>query len=148
MLNLVNDFVGVVVVADEAGFDTYAQDPDISTRFVYRPEQIAGTHSPAAQGPADLGIDLPAPLLLGEFHSDSRYLFLPWSDGLICSCPYRHEYPWRVTCKHEVLASLVAGTEDSSFLPLDRGLAVPKRARRLVSSTVYCQHEPALHRPE
>lgn len=59
------------------------------------------------------------------------------------SCPYKHEYPWRIICKHELCAALVAGIEDTIFLPLDRGVAVPQRTRRFVSPTVYCQHEPS-----
>lgn len=139
----VNDFVGVVVVADETEPDEYARAHDLPARHVYTEAQVNSQASSDTPGPSDLGIGLPAPLLVGEFHSDSRYVFLPWSDGLICSCPYKHEYPWRVICKHELCAALVAGIEDSVFLPLDRGVAVPQRTRRFVSPTVYCQHEPS-----
>lgn len=141
----VNDFVGVVVVADDTEPDAYAQEHDLPPRFVYRESAVTSRDSSDVLGPSDLGIELPAPLLVGQFHSDSRYVFLPWSDGLICSCPYKHEYPWRVACKHELLAALVAGVEDSIFLPLDSGVDVPTRARRFVSPTVYCQHEPSPH---
>lgn len=140
----VNDFVGVVVIANETDPDQYARAHDLPARHVYTETQVNSQRSSDTPQPSDLGIGLPAPLLMGQFRSDSRYVFLPWSDGLICSCPYKHEHPWRVACKHELLAALTIGTEDSIFLPLDHGVDVPQRSRRFVSPTVYCQHEPAI----
>lgn len=69
------------------------QDHGLPDRFVYREPQVNSQTSSDTPTPSDLGIGLPAPLLAGEFHSDSQYVFLPWSDGLICSCPYKHESP-------------------------------------------------------
>lgn len=142
-LHDVNDFVGVVVVGADTNPHQYAQRHDVPASFVHRESAVTSQDSDNAPGPSDLGIELPAPLLLGEYESGSQYILLPWSDGLICSCPYKHEYKWRIACKHEILAALVAGTEDSIFLPLDRGVDVPKRARRFVSPSVYCHHEPS-----
>jgi hypothetical protein len=47
-------------------------------------------------------------------------------------------------CKHELLASIVLGTQESIFLPVTNGLDVPHRARRFVSPTVASTHTPQL----
>jgi hypothetical protein len=138
----VNRFVGEVVIPDDVDPAEYAEEIGVHVHFVSRESNLNDKTSEETPLPSDLGIDLPAPLLVGDFESGSRYAFLPWSDGLICSCPYKHGYPWRVACKHELLAAIVAGLNDSIVLPVDHGLEVPKRARRLVSPAVYCDHEP------
>jgi len=143
-----NRFVGVVVVDDDVDPAAYARDISVDEQWIGRESNINDKTTEETPLPSDLGIELPAPLLAAEFASGSRYTFLPWSDGLICSCPYKHGYPWRVACKHELLAALVAGLEDSIVLPIDQGLRVPDRARRLVSPDVYCRHEPGFVHPE
>jgi len=45
-------------------------------------------------------------------------------------------------CKHELLAAVVAGEEDSIFLPVTQGLDVPHPARRFVSPTIAATHSP------
>ena len=85
---------------------------------------------------ADYGIELPAPILVGEYDSGSQYPFIPWGDALTCSCPYKQSAAFRVICKHELLASVVCGDHDSIFIPLTRGIDVPLRTRRLVSPEI------------
>jgi len=137
-----NAFVGMVVVDDGADIRTAAREHEIPGRFVVHERELSSAAVECAPLPSDFGIDLPAPLLVGEYASGSRYPLLPWSDGLVCSCPYKHDRPWRVMCKHELLAAIVAGEEDSIFLPVTRGLEVPHRARRFVTPAIASRHSP------
>lgn len=143
-----NKFAGTIVVDDDVDPIAYAQEVGVGERWVGRESEVNSTVTDETPLPSDLGISLPAPLLVGEFNSGSRYAFLPWSDGLICSCPYKHGYPWRVTCKHELAAAIIAGLEDSIILPLDGGCQIPTRARRFVSPDIFCRHEPSLSWPQ
>jgi hypothetical protein len=135
-----NAFVGMVVVDDGADVRTVAREHEIPGRFVVHERELSSSAVECAPLPSDFGIDLPAPLLVGEYASGSRYPLLPWSDGLVCSCPYKHDRPWRVLCKHELLASIITGGVDSIFLPVTRGLDIPYRARRFVSPAIAGQH--------
>lgn len=137
-----NAFVGTIVVDDDADIRAVAREHGIPGRFVVREGDLSSSAVDCAPLPSEFGIDLPAPLLVGEYASGSRYPLLPWSDGLVCSCPYKHDRPWRVLCKHELLAAIVAGGEGSIFLPITRGLGIPYRARRFVSPTIASRHTP------
>jgi hypothetical protein len=140
-----NASVGTVVVDDGADVRTVAREHEIPGRFVVHERDLSSSAVECAPLPSDFGIDLPAPLLVGEYASGSRYPLLPWSDGLVCSCPYKHDRPWRVLCKHELLAAVVAGEEDSIFLPVTQGLDVPHRARRFVSPAIASRHTPRIN---
>ena len=137
-----NAFVGTIVVDDGADIRAIAREYGVPGRFVVRESDFSSSAVECAPLPSDFGIDLPAPLLVGKFASGSQYPLLPWSDGLVCSCPYKHDRPWRVLCKHELLAAVVAGEEDSIFLPVTQGLDVPHRARRFVGPTIASHHTP------
>jgi hypothetical protein len=137
-----NAFVGMVVVDDHADIRAIAREYGVSGRFVVRETELSSSAVECAPLPSEFGIDLPAPLLVGKYASGSRYALLPWSDGLVCSCPYKHDRPWRVLCKHELLAAVVAGEEDSIFLPVTQGLDVPHRARRFVNPEIAATHTP------
>jgi len=137
-----NAFVGTIVVNDSADIRAIAREYGVPGRFVVRESDFSSSAVECAPLPSDFGIDLPAPLLVGKFASGSQYPLLPWSDGLVCSCPYKHDRPWRVLCKHELLASIIAGGVDSIFLPVTRGLEVPHRARRFVSPAIASRHTP------
>jgi len=137
-----NAFVGTIVVDDSADIRAVAREYGVSGRFVVRESDFSSSAVECAPLPSDFGIDLPAPLLVGKFASGSQYPLLPWSDGLVCSCPYKHDRPWRILCKHELLAAVVASGEDSIFLPVTQGLDVPHRARRFVSPAIASRHTP------
>jgi hypothetical protein len=128
-----NAFVGMVILADAQRPDTFARERGLPVEYVVRERDLSTAQSEAAATPSDFGISLPAPLLVGKYASGSRYPWLPWSDGLVCSCPYKQGKPWRVLCKHELLAAVILGGEESFFLPVTEGLDVPHRARRFVS---------------
>jgi hypothetical protein len=137
-----NAFIGMIVLDDGADIRAVAQEYGVPGRYVVRESDFSSSAVECAPLPSDFGIDLPAPLLVGEYASGSQYPLLPWSDGLVCSCPYKHDRPWRVLCKHELLAAVVAGEEHSIFLPVTRGLDVPHRARRFVSPAITSRHSP------
>lgn len=128
-----NAFVGMVVIDDGDDAEACARDWAVPSEYVINEGRLSSAQSDVAPVPSDYGIELPAPLLVGEYASGSQYPFLPWADGLVCTCPYKHDKPWRVLCKHELLAAVVAGGRDSIFLPVTRGIEVPHRARRFVS---------------
>ncbi len=137
-----NAFVGMVIVDDDTNPDAIAREHDIDSVYVL-PESVlshANTDEPVAL--ADYGIELPAPVLVGEYDSGSQYPFIPWGDALTCSCPYKQSAPFRVMCKHELLATIVCGDHDSIFIPLTRGIHVPHRARRFASPEIAVSHQP------
>jgi hypothetical protein len=137
-----NAFTGMVVVEDRADPDTVAREWGLPAEVVTRERQLSSCADDVAPTPSEFGIELPAPLLVGEYASGSRYPLIPWSDGLVCACPYKQDKPWRVLCKHELLAAEVAGRSESIFLPITRGVAVPHRARRFVSPTIASRYAP------
>jgi len=138
-----NEFVGMVVLGDEdPESEEYAREHELSAEYVVKESELSCAEHESAPSPSEYGIELPAPLLIGRYASGSRYPFLPWSDGLVCSCPYKHDQPWRVLCKHELLAAIVAGDMDTIFLPVTDGLSVPHRARRFVSPDIASTHTP------
>ncbi|WP_424016282.1 hypothetical protein ACOZ4N_01255 (plasmid) [Halorientalis pallida] len=135
-----NSFIGMVVVDDDVDPSRYAADLDLPEQFVIAESALSNSATDVAPQIEEFGIELPAPLLVGQYASGSRYPFLPWGDGLVCSCPYKHDKPWRVLCKHELLAAIVAGHDKSIFLPKTDGLEVPHRARRFVSPDIAASH--------
>jgi hypothetical protein len=137
-----NAFTGMVVVEDRADPDAVAREWGLPAEVVTRERQLSSCADDVAPTPSEFGIELPAPLLVGEYASGSRYPLIPWSDGLVCACPYKQDKPWRVLCKHELLAAEVAGRSESIFLPITRGVAVPHRARRFVSPTIASRYAP------
>jgi hypothetical protein len=139
-----NAFVGMVVIDDGDDAEACALDWTVPSEYVINESRLSSAQSDVAPVPSDYGIELPAPLLIGEYASGSQYPFLPWGDALVCSCPYKHDKPWRVMCKHELLAAVVAGSTDSIFLPVIRGIKVPHRARRFVSPDIAATHTPRI----
>jgi hypothetical protein len=139
-----NGFVGMVILDSDHDSQEYARKRGLSSRYVVRERDLSCARSDAGALPSEYGIELPAPLLVGEYATGSRYPLIPWSDGLVCSCPYKTDTPWQVLCKHELFASVVLGNRESIFLPITAGLDVPHRARRFVSPAVANTHEPRL----
>jgi hypothetical protein len=139
-----NGFVGVIVLDPDHDPETYARERNLPSRYVVREQDLSSGKVEEGAHSSEYGLDLPAPLLVGEYASGSRYPLLSWTDGLVCSCPFKAGAPWRVMCKHELLASIVLGAQESIFLPVTDGLDVPYRARRFVSPTVASTHAPQL----
>jgi hypothetical protein len=139
----VNNWIGIVIVPDNASTDTYANEHSLDETHVVHEANLEDHTSPT-----EYGISLPAPLLAGEYNSRSRYSLLPWSDGLVCACPYKQKRPSRVACKHELAATMRLAEEDQYVLPVDAGVDVPQRARRFVSPTVAARHTPQPPRKE
>jgi hypothetical protein len=133
----VNGWIGIVIVSKEMSTDTYASEHGLDEMYVVHEADLDDFTSPTKYG-----ISLPAPLLAGEYNSRSRYSMIPWSDGLVCGCPYKQKRPSRVACKHELAATIRLAQEDQYVLPVDAGVDVPQRARRFVSPTVAAQHTP------
>jgi len=138
-----NTLHGVVIVDSNTDPREYADEHGLDRDDVIRETQLDNHIMPSAYG-----ITLPAPLLVGEFASGSTYAFLPWSDAVVCGCPYKQTNKWTVMCKHELAAASRLGNaqEDSLdakyVLPVDVGVKVPLRARRFVSPTVAATHTP------
>jgi hypothetical protein len=138
-----NAFVGMVVVDDRVDPDAAAREWRLPAQVFIRERELSSCAEDVAPTASEFGIELPAPLLVGEYASGGRYPLVPWSDALVCACPYKQDKPWRVLCKHELLAAEVAGRTDSIFLPVTRGVAVPHRARRFVSPAIASRYTPA-----
>jgi hypothetical protein len=136
-----NAFVGMVLVDDDTNPDEVAAERTLDSLYVIRESDLTHARSEDSRTLADYGIELPAPVLVGEYASGSQYPLIPWGDALTCSCPYKQSAPYRVMCKHELLASVVCGGHDSIFLPLTRGIDVPHRARRFVSPEIAVSHQ-------
>lgn len=132
-----NRWIGTVIVPTETPTDEFANKLDIDEQYVVHEMDLDDQTAPS-----EYGISLPAPLLVGEYNSQSRYSLIPWSDGLVCACPYKQKRPSRVMCKHELAATIRLADEDQYVLPVDSGVDVPQRARRFVSPTIAAQHMP------
>lgn len=138
-----NTFHGVVIVDTETDSTSYADDHDLNPVDVVQESALDNHIMPSAYG-----ISLPAPLLVGEFANGSTYAFLPWSDAVVCGCPYKQTNNWVVMCKHELAAANRLGTTEIDtldapyVLPLDDGVRIPQRARRFVSPPVAATHTP------
>ena len=137
----VNTWIGFVIVADETSTGAYASEHALDEEYVVHEGDLDDYASPT-----EYGILLPAPLLAGEYNSGSQYSLIPWSDGLVCACPYKQKRPSRVMCKHELAATIRLANEDGYVLPVDDGVGVPQRARRFVSPTIAAQHTPKIPR--
>lgn len=138
-----NGWLGLVIVPDGTLRDTYANEHGFNVHYVVHESDLDDHVSPS-----EYGISLPAPLLAGEYNSRSRYSLIPWSDGLVCACPYKQKRPSRVICKHELAATMRLAEEDQYVLPVDGGVDVPQRARRFVSPTIAARHTPQPPRNE
>jgi len=142
-----NTFHGVVIVDANTDPIEYADEHDLDVDDIIREAQLDNHILPS-----EYGITLPAPLLVGEFASGSTYAFLPWSDAVVCGCPYKQTNKWAVMCKHELaaascLATAHEGDVDAKYvLPIDVGVDIPQRARRFVSPTVATTHTPRKQR--
>jgi len=136
-----NAFVGMVLVDDDTDPDAFAHDRNLDSMYVLRESALSHTQTDDPVRLADYGIEPPAPLLVGEYGSGSQYPLIPWGDALSCACPYKQSAPWRVMCKHELLASVVCGGRDSIFLPVSRGIDIPHRTRRFVSPEIAVSHQ-------
>lgn len=133
----VNEYVGGVVIPDNADTGALIDEYGVGPTAIWREYRLDDHTSPS-----EYGIELPAPLLVGSYNTDSQYSLIPWSDGLVCACPYKQSRPWRVMCKHELLATIRLAQTESLILPVDRGATVPQRARRFVSPTTAVTHTP------
>lgn len=136
-----NQFYGAVVVDEGTDPTEYAHDQGLNARFVYSVDDAISNYDRETCHPSDYGIELPAPLVVGDFLSGSTYLFLPWSDGLVCSCPFKQRKSWRVMCKHELFTSLWLGENGKQEIKLDEGFSVPARARRFFSPDALANRE-------
>jgi hypothetical protein len=128
------EYVGHVVVGPDTDPDDYAAAHELPSADVVQEDDL-DDHDPLSA----YEINLPAPLLVGTYTSHSRYTLVPWTDGLVCMCPYKQTNPSAVMCKHELLATVRLAPADTWLLPIDDGLAVPQRARRFVSPAVVQQ---------
>ena len=137
-----NAFVGMVLVDDASDPDVFARDRSLDSVYVLQESDLSHVNTEDPVTLAEYGIELPAPLLVGEYDSGSQYPLVPWGDAVTCLCPFKQSAPYRVMCKHELLASVVCGDRDSIFLPVARGIDVPHRARRFVSPEIAVNHEP------
>lgn len=137
-------YVGILVIDDNGDPEEVASEYGVNPKYVRREGEFATHHSSDAEMPvpSDYGIELPAPLLMGDYPGKSEYLFIPWSSGLVCQGPFKQEAAYRVTCKHEVLASFVLAEGDSVFLPVHEGIDVPARARRFIDPQIAINHTP------
>jgi hypothetical protein len=134
-----NTYRGVILVPDETNPEGYAAD-----RHLHLTDVITEAELDDYRSPSEYGIDLPAPILTGEYETNSWYSMIPWSDGLVCGCPYKQRRPWRVMCKHELVSTIILGHKEQYLLPVGVGVEVPQRARRFLSPTVASRHTPTL----
>lgn len=132
-----NNWVGMVVVPDDTSTSTYASEHGLDEKYVNHEADLDDCIPPSGYR-----VSLPAPLLIGDYANGSRYSLIPWSDGLVCGCPYKQKHPSRIMCKHELVSAMYLNHEDGYILPIDEGLAVPQRARRFVSPTIAHSHTP------
>jgi hypothetical protein len=128
-----NTYIGAVVIDGKTDCGVFAREYNIDRDWVYTLNQAISNYDADTCHPSDYGIELPAPLVIGEFSSGSNYLLIPWGDCLVCSCPFKQRHPWRVMCKHEFFTALAMGFEDDQLIPLDQGVEVPARSRRFLS---------------
>lgn len=133
-------FIGVLVIPDDADKAEAANQYVVNPSYIYKEREFASRGDTEMPTPSDYGIDLPAPLLMGEYPNGSNYLFIPWSSGLVCQGPFKQNKPYRVACKHEALAAFVLARQGSIFLPVDEGVEVPARARRFVDPKIATSH--------
>jgi hypothetical protein len=137
--NNANTYCGVVVVPDDTNTSTYADEHDLTERFIIHEDALDDQTSLSTYR-----ISLPAPLLIGDYRSDHRYSLIPWSDALVCACPYKQLKPAVVMCKHELAATIRLAQSEQYILPVDEGFAVPQRARRIISPLTVTKHTPQL----
>jgi hypothetical protein len=83
-----NTYRGVILVPDETDPEGYAAD-----RHLHLTDVITEAELDDYRSPSEYGIDLPAPILTGEYKTNSWYSMIPWSDGLVCGCPYKQRRP-------------------------------------------------------
>jgi hypothetical protein len=131
----------MILVDDDTNPDTFAREHGLDSVYVLHESALSHANTDEPVSLADYGLELPAPLLVGEYDSGSQYPLVPWGDAVTCLCPFKQSAPYRVMCKHELLASVVCSEIDSIFLPLSRGIDVPHRARRFVSPEIAVSHE-------
>lgn len=139
-------YAGVIVIPEggdtaQAAREYGVPPPYVRTEDEFRTHHSSDTEMPV---PSDYGIELPAPLLLGDYLGGSEYLLIPWSSGLVCQGPFKQQYPHRITCKHEVAAAFRLSQSDDIFLPVDEGVDVPARARRFVDPGIALNFTPAV----
>lgn len=133
-------FVGVLVVPNGTDKATAASQYGVDAEYIHNESEFAYRGDTKIPTPSDYGIELPAPLLMGEYTNGSNYLFIPWSSGLVCQGPFKTDKPYRVMCKHEALAAFVLSRREDIFLPVDKGIDVPARARRFVDPKIATTH--------
>ena len=129
-----------VVVYDATETTAYDVREEYGTPgdWVYSKEEVADLHDHdmgALPPSLESVYEFPMPLVLCRFRGAGNYLFLPWTGGLVCPCPYKRSDPSRVACKHE-LAAAMALDRDGVALPIDIGMEVPARCRRLIDPAI------------
>jgi hypothetical protein len=137
-------YTGVLVVPNNSDKNRMASRYNVRKRLIYHVKEFAtaGNNETSTPTPTDYGIELPAPLLMCEYPNGSEYLLIPWSSGLCCQGPFKTKKPYRVCCKHEAYAALVLAHRGSIFLPIDKGIDVPARARRFIDPAIAANHTP------
>lgn len=134
-----NSYVGVVIIPPSKSKEDCAAQYRLDQEYILYESELDDHTSPS-----EYGIELPTPLLIGNYANGSRYSLMPWSDGLVCGGPYKQDRPSRIMCKHELLSTMRLGKMKQYLLPVDEGVNVPQRARRFVSPTITSRHRPSL----
>jgi hypothetical protein len=100
--------------------------------------------------PSEIGLELPAPLVVGTFPSsskgDSTYCLLPYCGTVVCGGPYFHSRGHTVLCKHLVYTLLEAHQQRGNTLglvPLSNSEHVPDRVRQLIAPEALEQYHPS-----
>lgn len=127
-----NWFEGALLIENSTDIRDAAAEYGVPEEHVYHESEFDYKRKgDSLKRPDEFIETYPQPVVIGHYASSSDYLLIPWSGGLTCQCHYKHEKPNRVMCKHELFASMIAGETDSEYLPLQGGIQVPDRARRL-----------------
>lgn len=127
-----NWFEGALLIDNDADKTAAATQYRVSEAHIYHESDFDYAYKGDALKRPDEFIDTyPQSVVIGHYANGSDYVLLPWSGGLTCQCHYKHEEAYRVMCKHELLASMIAGETDSEYLPIQEGIQVPDRVRRL-----------------
>jgi hypothetical protein len=133
------EFEGVVIYdEDETTYHDIHRQYGTPREFIYSKQEIADLHShdvKAVPSGFEALYEFPMPLILSRFRGAGNYLLLPWTGGLVCPCPYKQADPSRVTCKHELAAAMTLDRSDVC-LPVDLGVQVPARCRRLIDPAI------------
>lgn len=128
-----NKFRGSVIIPNDQSPDDYATNHKLPKKAVIQEQKLDNLVTPS-----EYGIELPAPIIVGDFQDRKKYAFIPRSGGLACSCQYKIVNDWVVMCKHELYAAVRVGQKEFDLiptqLPIDSGLEIPPRMVQFVDS--------------